>query len=215
MTRLSGEARKIVAATSSTFGQSEKSALGMAGRLAGVSMTEGATALTRMPFLGDLLGQRDGEGGDGRLAGGVGHHAGAAAPFQRRAAAIDNAPAGAGIVAAHGVHRGAAAQRAAHEVHVDLLPQRRHTGLAQRRRSKPAGEVDRGPQRRDPLIEPGDGRRIGETAGDGERHALMLAQPQALRLRLVAARHVADGAGIDQRRDDGGAERAGPPLITT
>ena len=38
---------------------------------------------------------------------------------------------------------------------------------------------------------------------------LVLAQPKALRLRLVEARHVADGAGLDQRRDDGGAERAG------
>jgi len=37
----------------------------------------------------------------------------------------------------------------------------------------------------------------------------MLAQPESLRLRLIAARDVADGAGIDQRRDDGAAERAG------
>src|SRR5262249_60276293 len=48
----SGEARKaIVAATSSTFGQAEKSAFGIALRLAAVSMIEGATALTRMPSL--------------------------------------------------------------------------------------------------------------------------------------------------------------------
>ena len=52
VTRLSGEARnRIVAATSSTFGQASKSAFGIALRLAGVSMIEGATALTRMPSL--------------------------------------------------------------------------------------------------------------------------------------------------------------------
>src|SRR5579872_3506352 len=52
VTLFSGEARKrIVAATSSTFGQRSKLAFGMALRLAGVSMIEGATALTRMPSL--------------------------------------------------------------------------------------------------------------------------------------------------------------------
>src|SRR5665213_2900539 len=50
VTRLAGEARNaMVAATSSTLGQSSNLALGMAARLAGVSMIEGATALTRMP----------------------------------------------------------------------------------------------------------------------------------------------------------------------
>ena len=45
VTALSGEARnRIVAATSSTFGQAAKSAFGMALRFAGVSMIEGATA---------------------------------------------------------------------------------------------------------------------------------------------------------------------------
>src|SRR6516162_2212573 len=49
-TLFSGEARKrIVAATSSTFGHASKFALGMALRLVGVSMTEGATAFTRIP----------------------------------------------------------------------------------------------------------------------------------------------------------------------
>jgi hypothetical protein len=50
VTRFSGEAKKaIVAATSSTFGHCVKSAPDMAARLAGVSMIDGATALTRMP----------------------------------------------------------------------------------------------------------------------------------------------------------------------
>src|SRR5581483_6803446 len=49
VTLLSGDARKrIVAATSSTLGQAATSAFGIAARLAGVSMIEGATALTRM-----------------------------------------------------------------------------------------------------------------------------------------------------------------------
>src|SRR5215475_13364553 len=52
VTRLSGEARKaIVAATSSTFGQASKFAFGIALRLAGVSIIEGATAFTNMPSL--------------------------------------------------------------------------------------------------------------------------------------------------------------------
>src|SRR6516164_11171524 len=52
VTLLSGEARNtMVDATSSTLGQAAKSAFGMAARLAGVSMIEGATALTRMPDL--------------------------------------------------------------------------------------------------------------------------------------------------------------------
>src|SRR6476660_6363749 len=50
VTLFSGEARKrIVAATSSTLGQASKLALGMARRLVGVSMMEGATAFTRIP----------------------------------------------------------------------------------------------------------------------------------------------------------------------
>src|SRR3974390_2453654 len=50
LTLFSGEARKrIVAATSSTLGQASKLALGMARRLVGGSMIEGATAFTRMP----------------------------------------------------------------------------------------------------------------------------------------------------------------------
>src|SRR5882757_7594885 len=50
VTLLSGDARKvIVAATSSTFGHAAWSAFGMAARFAGVSMIEGAIALTRMP----------------------------------------------------------------------------------------------------------------------------------------------------------------------
>ena len=50
VTRLSGEARKaIVVTTSSTFGQASKFAFGIALRLAGVSMIDGATPFTRMP----------------------------------------------------------------------------------------------------------------------------------------------------------------------
>src|SRR5262245_12493594 len=50
VTRLSGEARnRMLAAPSSTFGHAAWSALGMAWRLAGVSIIDGATALTRIP----------------------------------------------------------------------------------------------------------------------------------------------------------------------
>src|SRR6516225_2710621 len=51
VTRFSGEARKrIVAATSSTLGHASWLAFGMAWRFCGVSMIEGATAFTRIPF---------------------------------------------------------------------------------------------------------------------------------------------------------------------
>ena len=109
----------------------------------------------------------------------------------------------------HGVDGGAAAQRAADEIHVDLLPQHSDAGFTQRRRGKAAGDVDRGPQRRDPLIETANSRLVGQATSDGELHALMVAQPKALCLGLVEARHMADRAGADQRFDDRAAQRAG------
>ena len=50
---------------------------------------------------------------------------------------------------------------------------------------------------------------VGQIAGDGDDDLLVVAQAKALRLGLVEARHMADGAGFDQRGDDGGAKRAG------
>ena len=73
----------MVAATSSTFGQARIFAFGMAARLVGVSMMEGATALTRMSCLGDFLGERHGERGDRGLARGIGDEPCPAPPFER------------------------------------------------------------------------------------------------------------------------------------
>ncbi len=61
-----------------------------------------------------------------------------------------------------------------------------------------------------PSIDAADDRLVGEIAGDGEhRLAYGRARRKRLRLRFVEAGHVADRAGFDQRRDHGGAERAG------
>ena len=72
---------------------------------------------------------------------------------------------------------------------------------------KAAGDMDRGPQRRDALIEARHDRLVGQIAGDREPHVLALLQPAALLLRFVQARHVTDCAGCRQCLDRGGAER--------
>ena len=105
--------------------------------------------------------------------------------------------------------RGAAAQRAADIVHVDLLPERRQLISRSGAAAKPAGDMDRSPQRRDALVGALDHRLIGEIARNDELHLLVVAQAEALRLSLIEARHMADRAGLDQRRHDGSAERAG------
>ena len=110
---------------------------------------------------------------------------------------------------AHRGDRGAAAQHAADQVHVDLLMHRGGAGFGQSARRKAAGNMDRGPERADALVESGNVGLIRQIAGDTGDDLLVVAQPKALRLRFVEARHVADRAGLDQRGDDGGAERAG------
>ena len=109
----------------------------------------------------------------------------------------------------HRLNCGAAAQRQLTEIHVDLLAQGRRAGFAQRPRGKPAGKVDRSPERGNPVIEGGDIFLVGQVADDDELHLRALAQPKALRLGLVEARHMADGAGFDQAFDQRGAERTG------
>ena len=118
---------------------------------------------------------------------------------------IDDAAA----VTRHGADRRTAAQQARHQVHVDLLAQGCDARIAQRPRRKAAGQMDRRPERPDRLVEPPDRRLVGEVAGDGELHLLVVPQRKALRFRLVEAGNVADRAGPDQGLDDSGAERAG------
>ena len=114
-------------------------------------------------------------------------HIGAATPFQAWARRnIDNAAAGSRW--RHRLHRGAAAQHATDEVHVDLLADRRNRGLAQRRESEAASDMDRGPQRRTAGISARHRRLVGEAAGHDQRHLLVIAQTKALRLRLVVNR---------------------------
>ena len=84
MTLFSGEARnRIVAATSSTLGQAAWLALGIAARFVGVSMMEGATALTRMPSLATSSESATGQRRHGCLARRVRNHAGTAPPLER------------------------------------------------------------------------------------------------------------------------------------
>ena len=95
------------------------------------------------------------------------------------------------------------------EIHVDLLMDRRRAGIRQRARGKAAGNMDRRPERSDPVIEAGNVGLIRQVAGDTGDDLLVVAERKPLRFRLVEAGHMANGAVLDQRRDDGGAERAG------
>ena len=80
-----------------------------------------------------------------------------------------------------------------------------------RRHGEAAGEMDRRPQLRhavDRAAPPPPRRR--RSTGAYQRHLRMVAHAEALGLRLESMiGHVADGAGLDQRADDGGPERAG------
>ena len=95
VTRLSGDARnKIVAATSSTFGQASR--FGFRHRLAVGRRVHDRRrdGVHQNAVLGDFLGQRHRERRDSGLGDCIGRHAGAGAPFQRLPRGhIDDAPA--------------------------------------------------------------------------------------------------------------------------
>ena len=149
-------------------------------------MIEGATALTRMPSLATSSASAAVKRRDRGFAGGIGDHAGAAAPFQRGAGGdIDDAAAAA---AGHRLHGGAAAQHAADEIHVELLPDHGEACFLDRRRGKAAGNVDRGPERRDVPIKPFDRRFVGEVAGDRKPDLRVVAQAKPLCVGFVESR---------------------------
>ena len=112
-------------------------------------------------------------------------------------------------VGRHGVHRRPAAQERGDEVHLDLLHQVGLRGVGDRRHGKAAGEMDRGPQLRHAGIEPRDGILLGELDIGDELDLRVVAERKALRFRRDHVGHMADGAGLDQRADHRGAERAG------
>ena len=209
VTAFSGEARnRIVAATSSTFGQAAKSAFGIALRFAGVSMIEGATALTRMPSLATSSASACVSAASPALRRRIGGHARAGARLERGARRdIDDAPAAAGL--AERAHRRAAAQIGRDEIALDLPHQQRLVAFLDRREGKAARDMDRGPEFRDAGVERVHRRLVGEIAERDERDLLVLAMRKTLRLVLAAIGHMAGRAGVDQRADHRGAERAG------
>ena len=72
------------------------------------------------------------------------------------------------------VDRGAAAQEAGDEIAVDLRHQRGLAGVGHRAHGEAAGDMDRGPQRRGAVVEPGDVGLVGEI-GDCDQHDLRVA----------------------------------------
>ena len=169
-------------------------------------MIDGATALTRMPSLADLLGKRGGERGDCCLAGGVGGHAGAGSPFDAGAGGdVDDASALAG-----GLGRATAARQQSRQLirFMSICCRSVATGFCpavprqNRRRhgSKPTAARC--------LVKPATGCLIGEAASDSEPDLPVVAQAETLRVGFVETRHVANRAGLDQGGDEGGAKRA-------
>jgi hypothetical protein len=69
--------------------------------------------------------------------------------------------------------------------------------------------MDRSPQLRHPGVKLGDGILLGELDVGEELDLRVVAERKAISFRRVDVRHVTDGAGVDQRADHGGAERAG------
>ncbi len=159
--------------------------------------------------LHDLLGQREGHGGDRGLAGAIGDHARAGAPLECRAGRdVDDAPARAG--AGHRLDRRTAAQECGHEVHIHLLHQVGLRGLADRRHGEAAGDMDRGPQGGHARIKPRHRTLVSQLAIGDQMHLGMLAQREAFGFSGVDEGHVADSTGLDQCAHHGGAEGAGP-----
>jgi hypothetical protein len=69
--------------------------------------------------------------------------------------------------------------------------------------------MDRSPQLRHPGVKLGDGILLGEFDVGDELDLRVVAVSEAIRFRRVDVGHVADGAGVEQCADHGGAERAG------
>ena len=206
VTRLSGEARnKIVAATSSTLGHSRVIGFRHGLTIGRRVHDRGRHRVDQNAVLGDFFGERRGQGCDRRLARGIGDHSGAAAPFQAGAGRdVDDAAA-----ARHRRHRGAAAQHAAYEDSCRSAAgssPRRHRATARRQSRRRCGSMPTAARCRRKAVTAASSARLPVTT---ERHLLMIAKAEAFRFRFVETRHVTQRAGLDQRGDNGGAERSG------
>src|SRR5262245_63603101 len=190
LTVFSGEARKrIVAATSSTLGQASKLALGMSRRLVGVSMIEGATAFTRIPSPASSSPSAAESAATPALAA-VEALIRPGARLQGLARRhVDDTPTG--LPPAHCRHRFAAAEEAAHEIVVDQPTQQLPAGIGQRGEGEAAGDMDRGPERREPAIELRHRRLIRQA-----RHGDQAQRPagEGFLLSLLPIGHMAMGA---------------------
>ena len=107
----------------------------------------------------------------------------------------------------HGLDRSLTAQKARHQIAVELFDQSRFVGVGDGTRREAAGEMDRRP-RREAFVQAADrARRRGRDRR--QLDALVLAVGEALRLAEVDEGDGAVRAGFQQRADDGRAERAG------
>src|SRR5262249_1025344 len=101
-----------------------------------------------------------------------------------------------------------AAEEAAHEIDVDLLHQLDPARLGNGAHGEAAGDVNRGPERRNAGEQPGDRLLVGKVDGTNHLHLLVLAIREALRLLLVQPRPGAAGTRLDKGPYDGRAKRA-------
>ncbi len=144
------------------------SASGIAARFAGVSRIEGATALTQISSSTVSWAERLGQRRNGGFGRGVGDHAGAETRLQRRARRDVDDPAAARPARARRLalaKRGDGrrrTQKARQRVHAELRDEIGCRGLGDRGHRKAAGEVDRGPERRQRLVKAVDCRLVGD-----------------------------------------------------
>src|SRR3984957_2028740 len=151
----------------------------MEARLAGVSMIEGATALTQMPSLATSP----------------------ASAWVKAATAL--------AAALHRLDRTGAAQLAGEQVHLDHGQEIGLAALGRRLHGEAAGQMDRRPQRARAGIEPGDGGLVGQLGRPDQLHPGVALERKALSLAGLDIRHAAAGPGIEQGLHHGPAQRAG------
>jgi hypothetical protein len=73
-----------------------------------------------------------------------------------------------------------------------------------------AGNMDRGPQLGHAVVELGNGGLLAQLDIADEPDLRVIAVREAVGFRRTDVGHVADGAGLDQRANRRGAQRAGP-----
>ena len=162
--------------------------------------------------LGDFLGQRHGQRRDAGLAGRIGRHAGAAAPFQRRPRRdIDDAAA----AARHRLHRRAAAQEAGRRDCCRAAPSARPCRCRRPAHREAAGDMDRGPQLRHAVIELRHRRLRRRDRRPRPASRSVAAMRKALRLGLVHDRARGNARRLRAARRPRRVPSAPVPPVTT